>query len=383
MEILLDEGQALLQASAERFAKLHGGGARMRAVRGAAAGFDRQRLGAAAQAGWLMLLVPGAAGGLGLGCTELALVLEQAGAGLVTEPVAQLAAVAHLLAATPSPASERWLAPLMAGKAIVLPAFARDGAAGDSDTHHTIEARADGSGWHLHCVRRNVPCAGGADAYVIDASTGSGRLLAIVRADAAGVRPTKAATVDGSHRVDLGFDNVALASEDIVAGADTGAALVAQAHDRILIGVAAEMLGVMGRAHQIAVDYLKQRQQFGKPIGSFQALQHRAFDAYIEVEIVRSLLFQVAASLDSSMDSSMDVGAASGRNGRARVAAVKARASSAVLAVTKSAIQLHGAIGFTDEHDIGLYLRRAMVLASLYGTAASERARYARLSGGR
>jgi alkylation response protein AidB-like acyl-CoA dehydrogenase len=120
----------------------------------------------------------------------------------------------------------------------------------------------------------------------------------------------------------------------------------------------------MGKAQEVTLDYLRIRKQFGKLIGSFQALQHQATNAYIRIEATRSLLFQVAANNDAY------------RIDPALAIATKTKASEDALAVTEACIQLHGAIGFTDEHDIGLYLKRAMLLSSLLGNAAAQRRRY-------
>jgi alkylation response protein AidB-like acyl-CoA dehydrogenase len=138
----------------------------------------------------------------------------------------------------------------------------------------------------------------------------------------------------------------------------------------LLIGLAAEMLGVMEQALELALGYLKTRVQFNRPIGSFQARQHRAVNDYMDVELTRSLLYQVCAAVDA------------GQGTPAMIAALKARASEAVMSVTKSVIQMHGAIGFTDEYDAGLYLRRAMALSVQHGDAAAHRARFARLATG-
>jgi alkylation response protein AidB-like acyl-CoA dehydrogenase len=139
-------------------------------------------------------------------------------------------------------------------------------------------------------------------------------------------------------------------------------------NDLALFALAAELLGLMQAAQELTFDYLRVRKQFGKPIGSFQALQHKAVDIYTKTETTRSLLYQVAAA-----------------NGPYRIdathaVAVKAKASEDALAVTQACIQLHGAIGFTDEHDIGLYLKRAMLLSSLNGNAAAQRRRYAEIA---
>ena len=137
----------------------------------------------------------------------------------------------------------------------------------------------------------------------------------------------------------------------------------------VLLGQGAELVGVMGGAFAIALDYLKTRVQFDKKIGSFQALQHRAVDEYMEVEIARSLVFQVAAAFDR------------GQGNAAMAAAVKSRATAAALRVCKTALQFHGAMGYTDEHDIGLYLKRAMTLAAQFGNEAQSRRRFAVLAG--
>jgi alkylation response protein AidB-like acyl-CoA dehydrogenase len=144
--------------------------------------------------------------------------------------------------------------------------------------------------------------------------------------------------------------------------------VIARAAEAAVLGTSAELLGIMEGANARALDYIKTRVQFGRPIGAFQALQHRAVNQYVDVEVTRSLLYQAVHTIDA------------GSGSPAFASAVKARCSSSALEVTKAAIQLHGAIGFTDEHDIGLYLKRAMTLASLWGTAAQHRARFARLA---
>ena len=124
----------------------------------------------------------------------------------------------------------------------------------------------------------------------------------------------------------------------------------------------------MERAFAMTLSYLKTRQQFGKPIGSFQALAHRAADLKIEVALTRASVEAAAATLDTSAAAAVR---------QAAVSRAKARASDAAMRVARQAIQMHGGIGYTDEYDVGLYLRKAMVLANLFGSAALHRARYA------
>ena len=154
----------------------------------------------------------------------------------------------------------------------------------------------------------------------------------------------------------------------VVARGNAAGAMAEDVEAALLVGASAELLGVMGKALDVAVEYTKLRHQFDVPIGTFQALQHKAVNDYVVVEVTRSLLFQVATAMDEN------------RAGPDMISALKAKASGGALGVTKSAIQLHGAIGFTDEHEIGSYLKRAMTLSALHGNEAAHRARYAALT---
>jgi alkylation response protein AidB-like acyl-CoA dehydrogenase len=172
-------------------------------------------------------------------------------------------------------------------------------------------------------------------------------------------------TIEGRQLAALHLDG---APGEVVAVASNARDPVANIHDLSLIALAAELLGLMDTAQAITLDYLRIRKQFGKLIGSFQALQHKAVDNYIRIEATRSLVFQVAANTDPhQVDPAL-------------AAAVKAQASEAAMFVTKSCIQLHGAIGFTDEHDIGLYHKRAILYSSLLGDEARQRSRFAELT---
>jgi alkylation response protein AidB-like acyl-CoA dehydrogenase len=145
-------------------------------------------------------------------------------------------------------------------------------------------------------------------------------------------------------------------------GPNLAEAVLERHHDFALLAAAAELLGVMEGASELTLEYLKIRKQFGRAIGSFQALQHRAVDNYVLIESTRSFLYQTCER-GSPLSSSI-------------VSALKSYASGAALTVTKSAIQLHGAIGFTDEYDAGLYLKRAMWLSAHLGNEAAHRRRY-------
>ena len=183
--------------------------------------------------------------------------------------------------------------------------------------------------------------------------------------DAAGCSVSATQTVDGRKLSTLSLED---APADLIQSRQSSRNAVEALTDLALIALSAELLGVMEKAQEITFDYLRIRKQFGKPIGSFQALQHQAVNIYIRIETTRSLVYQVAANNDPY------------RIDPALAVAVKAKASEDAMFVTEACIQIHGAIGFTDEHDIGLYLKRAMLLSSLFGNAAAQRRRYVKIA---
>ncbi|NKB19689.1 MAG: hypothetical protein GKS01_04005 [Alphaproteobacteria bacterium] len=370
MELVLTEDQRLLKESAEKLVERCGGPDAHRKHRDVKHGFDKERLKTIAEAGWLSLMVPEKADGLGMGITDLALALEQAGRGLLTEPVAALAACARAVGtgrAATGAGTEQALSSLVSGENLLIPVL-QDPTVADEERERVF-AEHYHYGYQLTGTRRGVPFAEAAEGFLVDANTSDGMILIIVPRDTFGITVGASRTVDGTSHATIEFSEVTLmADELLIAGVKQGEALAADMHARILLGVSAEMLGVMEQAIDLAVDYMQTREQFGRPIGSFQALQHRAVNDHIQIELLRSLLYQVCRAVDA------------GHGSRAMVAAVKARASDAVLSVTKSVIQMHGAIGFTDEYDAGLYLRRAMTLATMYGNAAEHREGYVRHS---
>ena len=367
MELVLDEEQTILRESADKLIERHAGPARFRELRTTEHGFDPARLEVVAEAGWLALLVPEERDGLGLGTTEAALVLESAGRGLMTEPVAAMMAAARAIASGPESMAGT-LEELLGGRSIIIPAL-HDPAAEDPGGAR-LQAAAAGDGFRLTGRTGAVPGAASASTFIVNARSSDGTVVCLVPRDAPGLEIPERGRVDGTAHATLTLTDVAVPADAVIAAGAEGTEVAAATLDLVLLGTSAEMLGIMQQGLALAVDYLGTREQFGRPIGSFQALQHRAVNDHVDIELMRSLLYQVCAAMDE------------GRGNRAMVAAVKARASDAVLSVTKSMVQMHGAIGFTDEYDAGLYLRRAMSLSSQYGTAGQHRKRYARLSAG-
>jgi 3-oxochol-4-en-24-oyl-CoA dehydrogenase len=361
MDLHLTAEQTLLRDSAAKFVGVAGPKV-ARGFHGREPSFAPERLRQAAELGWLGILVPTAAEGLGLGLTELALVLEQAGRGLVSEPIglAAIAAAALAQGHAPHPMLER----AMSGSALVVPALQESAQGDDLFEPHT---RANGSERAPRLTgSKAFVCADGADGFLVSAGGPGGPTLYYVARNAVGVNLSSLATVDGRKLATLELRDT---PADVIPPRQSSRDAVQALADLALIALSAELLGVMARAQELTFDYLRVRKQFGKPIGSFQALQHQAVNIYIRTETTRSLLYQVAANNDPY------------RIDPALTAAVKAKASEDAMFVTQACIQLHGAIGFTDEHDIGLYLKRALLLSSLFGNAAAQRRRYVKIAG--
>ncbi len=315
---------------------------RIRGLRFRSPGFDRATWAEMGAMGWPGLRVAEDRGGAGLGMREFCALVEELGAALVPEPLTGAAMAADLLGADAA------LAGLLDGSRLILPAW--------QEQANTLDAgSARAAGGRVSGVKMFIEGAGGADAFVVVA----GDQALLVERDAPGVSLDLDGTQDGGEFGTLRLDQVparALGAPDFAAALDAAA-----------LATAAYLLGVMERAFALTLDYLRTRQQFGRPIGSFQALQHRAADLRIQVELTRASVEAAAATLDAG---------ATGAARRAAVSRAKARASEAAMLVTRQAIQLHGGIGYTDEADIGLFLRKAMVLSNLYGSAALHRRRF-------
>ena len=361
MDLHLTSEQMLLRDSAAKFIGTAGPKV-ARGFRERDPSFAPERLRQAGELGWLGILVPASTDGLGLGLTEFALVLEQAGRGLVCEPIGLAAISAAALAQghTPHPMLKR----AMTGAALVVPALQESAHGEDFLEPRTQAAEADSS-LRLTGIKTFV-CADGADGFLVSAFGRDGPALYYVARDASGASLSATQTVDGRKLSTLVLKD---AHADLIPSRQSSRSAVEAVTDLALIALSAELLGVMEKAQEITFDYLRIRKQFGKPIGSFQALQHQAVNIYIRTETTRSLLYQVAANNDPY------------RINPALAASVKAKASEDAMFVIQGCIQLHGAIGFTDEHDIGLYLKRALLLSSLLGNAAAQRRRYVKIAG--
>jgi len=368
LDDLSDEQRMLRDAGADFFAAEEEG-RRLRDWRGRAPGYDRARWREMAALGWLGLCLPEAYGGSGCSLAQASLLLEQCGRALAPEPLIAGALTPGwaLLHGDNEALRARWLPALARGEQTLALAW-QEREHDQSLRPESLRATPRGDGFVLDGAKRFVAAAEGAGAFVVSALAPQGPVLLLVEAGQPGLTLGTLPRVDGGFWGELQFKGVEAGTAQLVADAPRAEAVLQRALDLARIAAAAELLGVMGRALDSSVQYIAVREQFGRPVGSFQALQHRAANLLIQVELTRAVVAQSAALADAE---GTDAGRLS-----AAASQAKARASAAALEVTKGCIQLHGGIGYTDECAIGLYLKKAMVGAAWLGAAAWHRRRY-------
>ena len=335
------ESLRMIRDSAAGLAPRTGDLRRVRALRWTEPGFDRGVWRQMCEMGWPGLLVSEEHGGSGLGVQEFCALTEELGASLVPEPLIPAAFAAMLLTGD-------HLGPVLSGERIVLPAWQekpRSFVPGSDCVWR--DGRLDGR-------KMFVSMASGADAFLVSVRDG----LALVERDASGVHVVSTQAQDGGNFATVTFDG---APAEFIAG-DASEALEVAA-----LATSAYLLGAMDRVFGITLEYLKTREQFGRKIGTFQASQHRSADLKIQLELTRATVAAAARTMDGTSDR---------RTRQAAVSRAKARACDAASIMTRGCIQLHGGIGYTDAADPGLFLRKMMVLAPMFGSAALHRARY-------
>jgi alkylation response protein AidB-like acyl-CoA dehydrogenase len=346
--------------------------ARVRALRGSDGEYDRKLWRQMGELGWLGIGVPERHGGMGLGLVELAIVAEGLASSLAPEPYTACAVLAAgaLIASDNEPLKSELLPQVVSGERVMALAWQEDAGVLDS-SGIALRATSFEGGYRLNGVKRYVAGAPGADLYLVAARSASGLMLARVDGDSAGLSADLQTLADGRHFTTLTLSDVFVPSERIAASGATARAALERALDHATAIASAELYGVMSRVLEMSVEYMKTRVQFGKPIGSFQALQHRAVDLYIQQQLASATLEDGLRELDLDPEPAT----------RAAVASrIKARCSDAGVRIAREAIQIHGAIGFTDEYDAGLYLKRALVLAAWLGNATYHRRRFAALT---
>jgi alkylation response protein AidB-like acyl-CoA dehydrogenase len=344
--------------------------ARVRKLRETKTECDRAVWTQMAGLGWLGVLVPEQFGGMGLKLGDMAIVAQGLARALVPEPVTAAAVLAARVLADSNnePLKKKLLEGLVAGD--LLPAVAWQEQAGTLDVSKIkMQATPFEGGFRVNGSKHFMVGASNADGYIVSANSAQGMQLLWVPRDAAGATLEFDTLTDGRLSGTLHLSDVTVAKENVINTGAAAAASLARAIDHTAVIASAELCGVMVRSLEMTLDYLKTRVQFGKPIGSFQALQHRVVDLYIQQELSAAVLADCLGVLDDEPDAKARSAAAS---------RAKARCTDAALLITRQAIQMHGAIGFTEDCDVGLYVKRAMTLAAWLGNGNAHRRRYAK-----
>ncbi len=328
-----------------------------------------------AEMGFTGLMVPEADGGLGMGNVEAGIVLEEIGRNLTPSPfLTSSVMAATALRHGSDDLKGRWLPGLISGDSVF--AVAIDEGPKHRPERVTTRAEKSGNGFRLTGKKDFVVHGASADMIVVSARTSGsdddedGVTLFAVPKDAAGLGHNSVRLVDSSMASHVTLDGVELDGDSVVGEVDGGRSVLNRVLDTGRIGAAAEGVGVARGSMDMTVDYLKQRKQFGKLIGEFQALQHRAAHLYSEVEIARAVTIKAQQLLDAGAE-----------NASLMASVAKAKVGKAAGLAVKEGVQMHGGIGMTDEYDIGLYMKRDRALAEFLGDVYYHADRVARLSG--
>jgi alkylation response protein AidB-like acyl-CoA dehydrogenase len=379
VQLILTEDQELLAKTAADFIAERSPVSRVRELRDASdsAGFSRELWKEMAALGWAGITLPESVGGAGMGFAELVVVMEQLGRALAGEPFLStvlLGAEALRLGGSEEQKTH-WLPKVVEGDALLTVAHQEPGARFDLARVAT-RAEPRGAGFTLRGEKVGVLDGAVADAVVIPARTSGGEQdregvsLFLVPAGAAGLEVERQSRIDSRGAARLRLTDVEVGADAVVGELERGGELLEAVVDHATVGLCAEMLGSMSEIFQRTVDYLKQREQFGTVIGSFQGLKHRAARCFIEIELARSSVLAAARAVDADDDETQRL-----------VSLAKARCSDAGMLVANEALQMHGGVGMTDEYEIGFFLKRARVAELTFGDAAWHRDRWARLGG--
>lgn len=382
MSMLLNDEQRMLRDSAQQFLAERAPVAALRRLRseGDPIGYDPALWREVVELGWTAAIFPEDSGGLGAGFKGLGAIFEQVGRNLSALPLLSSVVLGGGLLLRAGSAEQRsaWLPRIMAGEARV--ALALD----ETPRHHPsvirTRARREGQGWVLEGEKWFVLDGVGADVLVVVARTAEpaagahggehGLSLFLVDAGTGGVQTQRSRMADSRNTARVGLNAVRVGADALLGTLHRGFEPMDAVLDQARVCLAAETLGVLREAFERTIAYLKERVQFDVPIGSFQALQHRAARLYTELEMLASC---VAAALAAQDDGDAEA---------ALLASLaKARAADLSEKLLNEAVQLHGGIGVTDELDIGLFLKRGRALQQTFGDGVFHRDRYARLKG--
>jgi alkylation response protein AidB-like acyl-CoA dehydrogenase len=372
MDFSLTDDQAMLAHSVGRFVDTEYDFESRQKFAASDGGFSREMWATFAELGVTTVPFAEEDGGLGGGPVELMLIMEQLGRGLVVEPYLANIVLAGgaLRRAASTGQRERWLTPIIAGESHAALAFAEPQARYDIRNVAT-HAKAEGDGYVLSGSKTMVLNGGAANMIIVPARTSGntadedGITLLGVPADARGVEIRPYPTVDALQAADIDFNDVTVDENAVLGDVGKGFATLQAVIDEATLAISAEAVGIMQAMHDKTVEYSRNRTQFGVPIGTFQALQHRMVDTMIACEQSRSLLYwSVMLSTTESPEAQNSI------------SALKYQVGTAGITVAREAVQLHGGMGVTWELDIAHYFKRMTAIDATFGNADFHLDRY-------
>jgi alkylation response protein AidB-like acyl-CoA dehydrogenase len=366
MALVLTEEQSMLRDSARGLISDKAPVSHLRHLRDAkdATGFSRELWKEFADMGFAGLLVGEEHGGSGLGCVEAGVVMEEIGRTLMPSPFLSTAVVAASALSRGGSAAQKseYLPKISAGS--LLASLAIDEGAKHRPLQTELKAVRSGNGFKLDGAKALVVDGHVADLLIVAARTAGaagereGVTLFLVDPKSKGAATERTIMVDAHNAARIDFDNVEVDADHVLGEVDAGFGLLEGVLNVGRGAVASEMVGLSEEVFSRTVTYLKERKQFGKAIGEFQALQHRAAQLYIDIEITRAAVLKALQTLDGNFDKAANA-----------VAVAKARAGTTATRAVQEGVQMHGGMGMTDQFDIGFFMKRARVCEELFGDA--------------
>lgn len=377
MSLVLNEEQYLLKSTTKEVLSKHSPISSLRALRDAGdeLGYRPELWQQLVDLGVPSIVLPEASGGLGFGFIGLGAVMEEMGRTLAASPLfSTIALGASALELAAGQQAQRYFPEIMAGKLTMALAL-------DETQHHrplatAASLKASGGGLFLDGTKVFVLDGHSADMLLVvarsegQAGDEHGLSMVLLDRETPGVEVRRTVLMDGRNAANIHFHGVKLDRDNLVGAIHEGWPILEQVLDRGAICLSAEMLGGSLELFERTMDYLREREQFGVKIGSFQALQHRSAEMYCQLELCRTVVLKALSSLDSN---SPDI--------PAHASQAKAMLNQCYAQISNEAVQMHGGMGITDDLDIGLFLKRARVSMQILGDTSYHKDRYARLKG--
>jgi alkylation response protein AidB-like acyl-CoA dehydrogenase len=378
MALVLNEDQTMLRDAAKDFLNNRAPVSHLRQLRdsGDPDGFSRELWLEMVEMGWAAIIIPEAYGGLDYGYTGIGLVLEEIGRTLTPSPLTSTALMgtSALLMSGNEALSKQWLPQIASGEKFLSIAFEESSQHRPSNVDMLAERKNDG--YCLNGTKLAVIDGNFADAFIVSARTRLGEdpcegiSLFLVPANTDGLAIENTGLLDNRRSSSIHFDNVIVSRSQLLGPIHGGCPILKKTLDRGRVGMAAEMLGIARETFERTTQYLTERKQFGVPVGSFQALQHRAATLFGEIELCKSVVLKALQAIDANSDEEAVL-----------ASLAKAKCGQVASLATAESIQMHGGIGMTDEFDLGFFIKRWRALDQQLGDSRFHLDRFARLRG--